>query len=49
MLRSLVTQTALPLKAVEQDFACDSSGFMTSRFMRWFDHKYGVRGRSRIG
>ena len=42
VLRSLVTQTALPLKAVEQDFACDSSGFMTSRFTRWFDQKYGA-------
>jgi transposase len=27
---------------VEQDFAIDSSGFATSRFIRWFDHKYGV-------
>ena len=42
VLRSLVTQTALPLKAVEQDFACDSSGFMASRFTRWFDQKYGA-------
>lgn len=42
ILRSLITQTALPLKAVELDFACDSSGFMTSRFVRWFDQKYGA-------
>jgi transposase len=42
ILRSLITQTALPLKAVELDFACDSSGFMTSRFTRWFDQKYGA-------
>ncbi len=42
ILRSLITQSALPLKTVEQDFACDSSGFMTSRFVRWFDHKYGA-------
>jgi transposase len=41
ILRALITQTALPLKAVEVDFACDSSGFMTSRFDRWFDQKYG--------
>jgi transposase len=32
----------LPLKVVEADFAVDSSGFTTSRFIRWFDHKYGV-------
>ncbi len=42
ILRALITQSALPLKAVELDFACDSSGFMTSRFTRWFDHKYGA-------
>lgn len=42
ILRSLITRTALPLKAVELDFACDSSGFMTSRFDRWFDQKYGA-------
>jgi transposase len=42
VLRSLITQTSLPLKAVELDFACDSSGFMTSRFIKWFDQKYGA-------
>jgi transposase len=42
ILRSLITETSRPLKAVEQDFACDSSGFTTSRFVRWFDHKSGV-------
>jgi transposase len=31
----------LPLKAVEVDFAVDSSGFSTSRFVRWFNRKYG--------
>jgi transposase len=30
------------LNTVETDFAVDSSGFSTSRFVRWFDHKYGV-------
>jgi transposase len=41
ILRSLITASSLPLKAVEVDFAVDSSGFTTSRFHRWFDHKYG--------
>src|SRR5882724_4360211 len=27
---------------IEADFAVDSSGFTTSRFICWFDHKYGV-------
>lgn len=41
LLRALITQSSLPLKAVETDFAVDSSGFTTSHFVRWFDHKYG--------
>ena len=41
VLRSLVGLTAAPLKAVESDFAVDSSGFSTCRFDRWFDHKHG--------
>lgn len=40
-LFSLVTLSALPLKAVETDFAVDSTGFSTSRFDRWYDHKWG--------
>src|SRR2546429_2044848 len=42
ILTNLITQSSLPLKAVESDFAVDSTGFSTSRFVRWFDHKYGV-------
>lgn len=34
-------ESSLPLKAVETEFAVDSSGFCTSRFVRWFDVKYG--------
>lgn len=41
LLRDLITQSSLPLKAVESDFAVDSSGFTTNKFHRWFDHKYG--------
>ena len=42
ILQEFITQTSLPLKAVESDFAVDSSGFTTCRFTRWFDHKYGA-------
>jgi len=42
ILRNLITQSSLPLKSVETDFAVDSSGFATSRFTRWFDIKYGA-------
>jgi transposase len=41
ILEQLVIQTANPLKAIETKFAVDSSGFSTSRFDRWFDHKWG--------
>jgi len=41
IFQSLVTSSSLPLKAVETDFAIDSSGFGTSRFVRWFNKKYG--------
>jgi hypothetical protein len=42
ILRGLIIEGNLPLKVVEADFAIDSSGFTRSRFIRWFDHKYGV-------
>lgn len=42
ILKTLITESSLPLQTVESDFAADSSGFTTSRFTRWYDHKYGV-------
>jgi len=42
ILNRLIVESSLPLKAVEIDFAVDASGFTSSRFIRWFDHKYGV-------
>jgi hypothetical protein len=44
-LRQLIAISALPLRAVETIFAVDSSGFTTSNFVPWFDHKYGVTRR----
>lgn len=41
VLQHLITTSALPLKAVETDFAVDSTGFSTSRFVKWFNKKYG--------
>lgn len=41
ILKSLVAHSALPLRSVETAFAIDSSGFASSRFERWYDHKYG--------
>ena len=40
-LRELITASSLPLKAMETDFAVDSSGFSTCRYVRWFNKKYG--------
>ncbi|MBI2170661.1 MAG: transposase [Chloroflexi bacterium] len=41
ILKALIEQSALPLKTVETDFAVDSSGFSTTTYNRWFDHKWG--------
>src|SRR5262249_30280841 len=42
VLLNLIVQSSLPLCAVESVFAPDSTGFSASRFVRWFDEKYGV-------
>ena len=41
LLKTLIEQSGSPLRAVEVDFAVDSSGFATTTYARWFDHKYG--------
>jgi transposase len=41
LLKSLIEQSASPLRAIEADFAVDSSGFATTTYNRWFDHKWG--------
>ena len=41
ILHDLIVKSSLPLKAVEVDFAVDSSGFTSSRLESWFDHRYG--------
>ena len=47
-LYQLVTVSSLPLKAIETDFAVDSSGFSTGQFMRWLDVKYGKQEDRRM-
>lgn len=42
ILKQLVVQSALPLRAVETAFAIDSSGFGSNKFVRWIDEKYGT-------
>ena len=41
VLITLIRKSALPLAAVEEDFAQDSTGFATTSYHRWFDHKWG--------
>jgi transposase len=46
ILETLITESALPLADMENDFAVDSSGFSTSCFDRWYDHKWGRERRA---
>ena len=41
ILQDLIERSATPLQGIEVDFAADSSGFGTSVYDRWFDHKWG--------
>ena len=43
LLKSLIEASASPLAAVESDFAIDSTGFATTTYARWFDHKWGKK------
>jgi transposase len=47
VLDALIVRSSLPLKTVETVFAPDSTGFSTSRFVRWFDEKYGAERSGR--
>ena len=40
-LKALIELSASPLASVEVDFAIDSTGFATTTYNRWFDHKWG--------
>jgi transposase len=41
LLKTLIEQSAAPLRGIETDFAVDSTGFATTTYARWFDHKWG--------
>ncbi len=45
ILVDLVTKSALPMTAIESDFAIDSSGFSSNRFIKYFDVKHGTERR----
>lgn len=46
-LYELISLSAAPLKAVETDFAVDSSGFSTGQFKRWLDVKNSTKEERR--
>lgn len=48
LLRTLLRESALPFRYIEQDFAIDATGFSTSMFHRWRDFKWGKDRRERL-
>lgn len=48
LLKVLVEESAKPLRTIDTQFAQDGTGFSTSTFGRWRDHKYGEESRSRL-
>ena len=48
ILKELVVASSLPLRAVETDFAVDSSGFGSRRFDSWYDEKYGMNRKQKV-
>jgi hypothetical protein len=46
-LHALITQSSLPLKTIERDFAVDSSGFATNTYSRWVEVKWGGGNKER--
>src|ERR1044071_8830161 len=48
-LKMLVEESALPLAAIEEDFAVDSSGLSTGVYLRWNDAKWGNKTRDMFG
>ena len=41
LMKRLVEDAARPLRSLERSFAADATGFGTSVFDRWYDHKWG--------
>lgn len=41
LLKTLVEESATPLRAIETSFAADGTGFATNTYARWYDEKYG--------
>ena len=48
ILKQLVQESARPLSAVETKLAVDATGFSTSVYDRWFEHKWGKEIRQAL-
>ena len=48
ILQQLIKLSAKPLNSIEQSFSIDSTGFSTSRYASWFDHKYDKESIKRV-
>lgn len=43
LLRTLLHESAAPLRGIERKFAADSTGFSTKTYERYFDYKWGSK------
>ncbi len=48
VLQDLIAMSALPLRTTEVDFAIDASGFSSSVYENWHDHKWVRRGENTL-
>ena len=48
VILDLIARSAQPLSTIEKSFAIDASGFSTSRYEQWFDHKWGKERSIRL-
>jgi transposase len=48
LLRTLLRETALPMRHIERRFAVDATGFSTKIWHRWYDHKWGKAQEEKI-
>lgn len=48
ILKDLITLSSLPLKPFEERFAVDSSGFSTTMYSSWFEHKWISQDKRKI-
>ena len=47
LLESMITVSALPLRALESHFAQDSTGFSSSSYTKWNEEKWGEEGKKK--